>query len=592
MRKNSFPLLFLGFLCLLLPACDRGGSAGNPPAPAGDPLAAYQWHLRNTGQKTFSQSAGEAGSDLNIGKTMADGITGAGVIVAVVDTGLEIGHEDLVNNVIPGGSYNFVGKTTDPSPPAIGKDGEYGDHGTSVAGIIAAEANNGKGGSGVASKASLKGFNYLATDAPADEVTSLGGSDRSKDVHVFNMSYGATVNMFIPLSKTEDELWESTKTLRGGKGGIYVKSSGNGYEDVRQEDKSWYACRRDAAYPDAVKALDVTCENATGNELCGRPELIVIGAYNASGVKSSYSTAGSVLWVSAPGGEYGSASPAILTTDQSGCDKGYSRRRDLYSVSRPAANDFEMGEAENDGKYNPGCNYTSTFNGTSSAAPNASGAVALILQANPNLKRREVKHILARTARPIDSGIAAQTLTIAGKPYTAEQGWITNKANPAYRFHNWYGFGAIDVDAAVTMAKTYQPGTLGEPQQKVYGGDLAHPLAVPDENADGATARITIPDNLTIEHLSVGVAIDHPNTGELGIELTSPGGTKSILLNIRSAVKTGLYHFDNGTIIPAPLASNAFYGEKAAGEWTLRIVDGVAGNTGALKYFALGILGY
>lgn len=592
MRKKSFPLLFLGCFCLFLPACDRGGSAGNPPAPAGDPLAAYQWHLKNTGQKTFSQSAGAAGSDMNMSQATATGVTGAGVIVAVVDSGLEIGHEDLVNNVVPGGSYNFVDKTADPSPPAISKDGEYGDHGTSVAGIIAAEANNGKGGSGVAPRASLKGFNALATDAPADEIASLGGSDRSKDAHIFNMSFGEDTNRFVPLSQTAQELLESTKILRGGKGGIYVKSAGNGYDDIRMEDKSWYNCRQDPAYPEALKALDVTCQNATGDEMCGRPELIVVGAYNALGVKSSYSTAGSVLWVSAPGGEFGSDSPAILTTDQSGCDKGYSRRRDLYSASQPPANDFQTGEAQNDGKHNPGCNYTSAFNGTSSAAPNASGAVALILQANPSLTRREVKHILARTARPIDTGIAARTLTISGKPYVAEQGWVANTANPAYRFHNWYGFGAIDVDAAVAMARTYQAGTLGETQQKLYGGDLAEPLAVPDENADGATARITVPDNLTVEHLSVGVAIDHPNTGELGIELTSPGGTKSILLNIRSAVKTGLYHLEDGSIIPAPLTGNAFYGEKAAGEWTLRIVDGVPGNTGSLKYFALGVLGY
>jgi hypothetical protein len=65
--------------------------------------------------------------------------------------------------------------------------------------------------------------------------------------------------------------------------------------------------------------------NAAAEESNFRPEVITVGAFNASGVKSSYSTAGSTFWISAPGGEYGTDSPAIITIDQIGTEKGYSR---------------------------------------------------------------------------------------------------------------------------------------------------------------------------------------------------------------------------------------------------------------------------
>ena len=51
---------------------------------------------------------------------------------------------------------------------------------------------------------------------------------------------------------------------------------------------------------------------------------------------------------------------------------------------------------------NKNCNYTANLNGTSFAAPIVSGAVALILEANPDLNWRQVKHILAYTAKKID----------------------------------------------------------------------------------------------------------------------------------------------------------------------------------------------
>lgn len=555
-----------------------------------DPLFPFQWHLRNAGQKTFSPVCGKPGEDMRMAGAMAEGLAGTDVIVAVVDSGLEIAHEDIKDNIIVGGSWNFTNSTTDPTHSSQVK----GDHGTSVAGIIAAVAGNGRGGRGVAPNAKLKGFNFLADDAEsadANEIASLGGSDvnpNAKDVHIFNMSYGTDGTTYSPLGQTGNEFFDTTSELRSGKGAIYVKSSGNGYDSFEGENGGgYYCCREDASYPPEIRSLDVGCQNAVGEEVNSRAELIVVGAFNANGFKSSYSTPGSVLWISAPGGEFGDDYPAIVTMDQSGCDKGYSRSRNLYSVDRPPANDFQTGEAENSGRHNPNCNYTSSFNGTSSAAPNVSGAIALILDVNSNLTVRELKYILARTARKIDPAISARTVQIGEKSYTLEQPWIVNAAG--FNFHNWYGFGAVNVDAAVALARNWT-NPLGARQVKTYGGGaLEPPVPIPDADADGITRSLTIGDgdNLTIENLVVHVKVDHPNTGETALELTSPSGTKSILLNLRSALKSGMKDGDGAT-----LGSNAFYGEMSKGQWTLRIVDGVPGNTGTLGSFKITIAGY
>ncbi|WP_375336948.1 S8 family serine peptidase [Shewanella algae] len=66
---------------------------------------------------------------MNVSDAIASGVTGKGVIVAVVDDGLEISHPDLKANVIEGGSYNLITGTIDPTPFA-----DSASHGTSVGG--------------------------------------------------------------------------------------------------------------------------------------------------------------------------------------------------------------------------------------------------------------------------------------------------------------------------------------------------------------------------------------------------------------------------------------------------------------------------
>ena len=416
--------------------------AGGGSAP--DPLADEQWHLNNTGQRAFAYYPGVPGEDLRMSGALDGGPTGKGVQIAVVDTGLEICHPDLAANVEPGASYNFnagewLGSASDEPFLYV----TMGDHGTSVAGVAAAVADNGLGGRGVAPDARLRGYNLLeAFDLETAWVDSLGGSTDdpdSGDVDIFNMSFGSLEADSKPRPELDVALFRNgIANLRGGRGAIYVKGAGNGYRDCGSMPRhvNWH----------------VGCNPANNDPVNNLPYLIVVGGFSGLGGRASYSSAGSNLWISAPAGEFGINFPAIITTDQMGWHRGYDK-----SVGAGLSMDALT---------NPDGHFVSIFNGTSSATPNAAGAIALLLEAHPELTWRDVKHILASTARQIDPlqpavsyglGSAAYLLEepwtqtgperlrnwyeFGATPYTLRLGWVTNAAG--YHYHNWYGFGAL-----------------------------------------------------------------------------------------------------------------------------------------------------
>jgi subtilisin family serine protease len=558
-------------------------------ATEADPLVAQQWHLKNTGQKAFSDTAGTPGVDINVDPVYsAFGYEGVGVIAAVIDTGLEIAHEDLAVNVVPGGSFNFNTGSNDPTNTVD----TNGDHGTSVAGLIAM-ARNSTGGIGVAPAAKLKGFNFLSSTTPqlSQLVISLGGSNAnpdSSDVAIFNESFGQTVtdgNQQID-QPVLAQLISGVNTLRGGKGALYVKAGGNGFQDMGIPGNA--NCSR----PFGPIAAGVSCENVNFDPENATPYQIMVGAILASGIKASYSTAGSALWVSAPGGGGGFNSsvapgfvaeayePAMVTADQSGCAKG-------FSVTNSGTSLFNSGAAPNGN-----CNYTDSMNGSSSAAPVTAGVIALVLEANPDLTWRDVKHILASTATQIDAGRGAVDITLpspctANCTYEAEPAWIINKATPAFHYHNWYGFGLVNADAAVTMAKGYTAGAFGA---LVDTGTLSSGplnLAIPDNSTTGAGSSITVGGSPGfVEAIQISVTAKHTFTGDLAIELTSPKGTRSVL-------KTGDDGFGGAPNLSGMvLISNAFYGENPAGPWSLKVVDIAPQDVGSLASWTLRIYGH
>ena len=219
-------------------------------AEGGDPLFDEQWHLVNTGQAAFSDRGGVPGADLRMSGAIAADLSGAGVKLAVVDSGLETCHPDLAANARENGSYNFAYSRMARFGARVDEPYYFsllGDHGTSVAGIAAAAADNGLGGRGVAPEVSLVGFNpaeafdvgdpELRNDFEVALLQSLGGSSAAPDsasVDVFNMSFGIEA----PGSNSPEEFVRlyrmATTELRSGRGALYAKAAGNDFERCRR----------------------------------------------------------------------------------------------------------------------------------------------------------------------------------------------------------------------------------------------------------------------------------------------------------------------------------------------------------------------
>ena len=521
---------------------------------ANEPLFDYIWHIKNTNQYFASTNpAAGSGVDLCMGNLWASGINGNGVKINVVDSGLEIAHEDLVDRIITGASYNFLNGSSDPTNSVT-----TGDHGTSVAGLIAATSGNRKGGAGVAPRAGLMGYNLIVSDQSLfQRQISFGANPayQSKSADIFNNSNGSVMTQLVAPNTSRDSILMNLTTLRAGKGAIHIKSAGNfflGWDEGSLFNGDYTLCRK----------AGISCQNINQDNENTVYNSIVVASLGADGSKSSYSTTGSALWVSGFGGEYGydvavndsptlafAYKPAMLTTDQSTCGIGYSR--DGVTKNR-------LDKGDGSGLDNASCNYTAGFNGTSSSAPTVSGVVALMLQANPELTWRDVRHILASTSRrvnPASAAITAETLTL-------EQGWVKNGAG--FWYHNWYGFGLVNAAAAVAMAQTYAV-SLGAFTSQVFQAVLES-VTIPSGGLDGLSKVFLVAGPTTIEQAELTLYFNDsyiPLCTQ--IELSSPSGTKSILLNMGSA------HLVAATT-GVRFLSNAFYGESAAGTWTLRFI--------------------
>ncbi len=594
---------------------------------ANDPLAYQQWHLRNVGQKAYSlsdemkqglvdagfntqeqadaifaeQEATElvAGEDMNVAAAYAQGVTGAGVTAVVADSGMEIRHEDLIDNVLPNRSLNLDESVLDRTDPTSLSNS--GDHGTSVAGLIAAKGWNGKGGRGVAPDTGLIGMNYLGSGkiSQADLlVHGFPGSGISTDeeISAFNRSYGITYPGFIAYSVLDEEIESYPNlTLRGGKGALNIKSSGNAF---RNDGLEASLCSDNGA-----NSMGLTCYNGAFEPSQAHPYYLSIAAVNANGQHTSYSTAGANLMASAPAGEFGRYAPAMVTTDQMTCINGYSGFNGGTISFFASVINADFAESQFPFNYpghpeNANCNYTSTFNGTSSAAPNASGVVSLILSANPELTWRDVRHIIANTSTIIDVEDEVVELTVGEGTFAAHDGWVENAAG--YSFNNLYGFGRVDAGAAVEMALNYS-ADLGEQvitDWQGFGstaGEAAMTANIPDNSAAGVTQEIEVTEDVIIEGMQFEFDVSNEHMGfilngslitsaghDLALEVTSPSGTRSVLLSSKQALLDASFSFYNGYSVSyimdgGVFLSNAFYGENAKGTWTIRALD--TGNT-------------
>ena len=542
-----------------------------------DPLLQNQWHIRNTGATAFASVLPTAGQDMNVAPVWVSGISGRGVKIGVVDSGLEVAHEDLAANVDVANSLNFITGASDPTR-GVADVGE--DHGTMVASIIGAAAFNGKGGRGVAYNARLRGYNLLAPGAGSvvNFATAMGGVPASADNDIFNASFARVPNSFLPTSSgTYNAINLNLGTLRAGKGAPLVNAAGNAFFDIAGA----------AGVCKLANAFQVSCHDPATDERLGGTTPIIVGALNAEGKKSSYSSTGSSIWTVAPGGEYGidqnyfapsqcdraadCVKPAIVTAARTGC---------ANAMSVPYGRATNSLDSLGSNALAPNCQYTAMMNGTSSAAPNTSAVIALMLEANPTLTDRDIKDILARTARRVDPTFAgvSNSAIIPGQTVVLEPGWIKNAAG--FWFSNWYGFGAVDAAAAVAAAKAYNTHMAAE-QTYVVASTPTTGLVVPPVSAAGYGFSGTVsPGFQTVDKVVLFINVETTPTTPVNvngslislglqcvqIEMTSPSGTKSVLLHAATGIS-------NASASNARILTNAFYGEPANGVWGLKFFN-------------------
>ncbi|WP_199436886.1 S8 family peptidase [Vibrio owensii] len=533
----------------------------SPAVSAYDPLYSEQWHLDNTGQTAFAANPAVAGNDLNTKLTQAMGIAGVGVKVAVIDSGVQIDHPDLAGNVVTG-SRNFVEDSPFPADYPVDANG----HGTAVAGLISAVGNNGEGVRGVASRSSLMGFNWLANQTLEGWLISHGADASTSDVRVFNQSYGFSPITPIPFDENDpqfklemDVMKDVSESNAWGRGAVFVKSAGNGYRYFNTG--RFFVLPSDFFAGGGNQGLPM--HNSAQSYDNSSYYNLVTSALRADGTRASYSSVGANVWVAAPAGEYGQDFPAMVTTDLMGCEEGQNTSADL------GINGLHGGTEQD-----PSCNYTSTMNGTSSAAPNTSGAIAAIMSTNHALTARDVRALLAETASVTDKdhpGVQLEFVNNQGElvSYEAISPWQKNAAG--VDFHTFYGFGAVNLDEAMKRARMTNnvlPAQIITP----WASNTTE-VSVPDASLVGGSSAIAVTDDITVESVQVKLTLEHSRLPDLAIELISPSGTRSVLQTPRNglvgqSLDPNVTGYENQLLL-----SNQFYGEDAKGEWTLRAID-------------------
>jgi hypothetical protein len=184
-----------------------------------DPQFRQQWHLYNTGQRYLnSMPRGTVGADIGAPEAWALHTGSDQIIVAILDSGIDYLHPDLVSNVM--GGWNFVSGDDDPM------DDDSSSHGTHVAGIIGAVGNNGIGVSGVNWKVKLMSLKTLGANGSgtvADAIEAIDYATRM-GARVINASYGYPGDC---KSVAPSEFERQAIERAGAAGVLFVAAAGN-----------------------------------------------------------------------------------------------------------------------------------------------------------------------------------------------------------------------------------------------------------------------------------------------------------------------------------------------------------------------------
>ncbi len=411
----------------------------------------------------------------------------------------------------------------DTGVTSIMPDGTADAHGTWVAGVIGASATNQTGAVGVAPDSTLVGYyaRFGLGGSSAAELGNLLGLQANVDVS--NSSWGFSTAFSDNFMKAS---WSPVKDALT-----------NAVEHGRDSLGTVYvfAAGNDRQY---VANTPSDGDNTNNHSLTNSRFVITAAASDSDGHIAPFSTPGDSIMVTAPG-------VAILTT------------------------------AVDDGDGDPSNDFA-VVSGTSFAAPVVSGIVAIMLEANPDLGYRDVQEILALSSRKIDQ---------------TSDSWSTNGAT------NWngggnlvshdYGFGLIDAHAAARLAETWTKQSTAANEQVInVAGNVGSNALLSQSAANSYTATVTGNyQHFSIEWVELDITLKNAHNGDLKIELISPDGTDSVLLDHPGggANSSGNLNFT--------FTTNHNWGETPNGNWTVLIEDTGTSGTDSIVSYSLRIYG-
>lgn len=306
-----------------------------------DPSSSKQWLLESV----------DAYRAWEIAKCKEDAASSPKVSVAVIDTGCLVAHEDLINNIRA--VYNSA-----TSELGVDKVADSIGHGTHVAGIVAADANNGKGVAGVSYdaglviiKASIGDTKSFSTETLAQAYTWLmtnsGAQTNAQrnNVRVINMSVGGKGSI-----DSDDVLYQKITQAKNA-GILTVCAAGNADAGATPP----FDCIP-GDYEDCFTVINLAQgSNAQPNDSSGT-------SYVMRSNKSNYNVSS---------GEFSQAK----------------------NISAPGSSIYST--------YNSDTSSYGSLSGTSMASPAVAGIAALLFAYDPSLSADEVREVLEQTATDI-----------------------------------------------------------------------------------------------------------------------------------------------------------------------------------------------
>jgi subtilisin family serine protease len=323
-------------------------------AAPNDPFFPQQWHL--------TRIQAEQAWDITRGDPS--------VVIAVIDDGLDVDHEDIARPGKIVTPLDIIGGDNDPRPaPGDG-------HGTSVAGVAAANGENAVGVSGIAPECSLMPIRLITGAAITDDQEAQA-FDHAVDngAAIISNSWGPSDGGgAAPLPIVVGRAFDRAVTNgRGGLGTVILFASGNGNESIS-----------------AAATLDgYSSDN----------RVIAVAAVHDQNTRSGYSDFGidvdvcapsdgtsavPIFWITNNGMPADGSTLGITTTDLTGGDG--------FNPPAPGLDAEPIADP----------NYTGLFGGTSSACPLAAGVVGLMLTIAPDLTRDQVQFVLEATTDKVD----------------------------------------------------------------------------------------------------------------------------------------------------------------------------------------------